>query len=694
MPRLFIVAISYLLASHICFSQQLTSQQEAWLYRIVQKTPILKQNWNDSFHFNTLPFTTEKRGRKRLDYNAISYYQTHNPQSLQIDYDEIKSSSQGLITEATIKLTLWELNEELKKCINQHIDCNKALHEQLTSPLKQYLPKRGSKKRHAQIINIVIHPSLPIFKKIEELNDSNVDGLAQKNLLNTWSQIISDYSFNRSHHFFNILTGGQSLNSTTFLAAGEGSGTAGLLYEWELNPNDSTKTWYGKGIGLFTYQVRNYKDELRLQTHLTKQLKLDKDEDMALHTSLWGLDSSFKPMLIVTDDSVSYHLFAISAKSGLSPDRHLSNGISHVERIEEHRQRNIITPMKEIQSNSLLDKAYKNKQLTEAEITLLESEIDTLRKYEPDNINAIDYKKRLIDAKLSTLSKKEQRINELERSLTNKYKSISNAEKKLMEMEKLLGPSPQEWTKEDDIYTFKNGVTFDPTTQDLVFPARENERVIDVRLVSAGYTLEGKKKDEVQAYITITLAQERAIEPEKSQYTSIDTTLIKHYFPDEFVLTNLQLDSSTIAKTKTFNHYKFTIEQLAISDKLKSHSSNYTNRKREYQLPLTIDAQNRKTLIQFKSAGDTLLINCKAYADPVATRLSVASSQLREHLKVTSSSQSNNKYLIALRAMHALKAILATLDISYSDCSDENTYHNLQLNQKEFEIIFDSIKDK
>ncbi len=692
MPRIIVTGIALLLFCHICHSQKLSHKQERWLYRIVCKTPVLKNNWATYFSFDQTPFTKDNYGTIHIDYDAIEYYQKHNPGSLQIDYTSIQKTSESLMAEAAIKLTLWELNGALKQCIYQHQDCNDSLYRTFVNPISKLLPERLTDKRKARIYNTVIHPSLPIFKKIKHLEEEKLTAETQKQVLNKWSELVADYSFERSQYFFKILTGGQELSQTTFLAAGEGSGTAGLLYEWETNPNDSTKRWYGKGIGLFTYKTRVYKNEIRLQPHVNKQLSIPKHQSIALHTSLWGLDSSLKPILIVTDDTVSYHLFADFLTKGITPDKAMSNGISHNDRIEEYRQQHIVDAMNKIQGNELLNKAYQSKKLIEKELTLLESEIDTLRKNDPDNVEAINYRKRLIDGKLSNMSKKDKRINELEQNIAAQYKEIDKARKKLDKMIQLLGPNPQQWVNEGDIFKFSSGVIFNPATQDLIFPKSDHQRELEIRLVSAGYTLEGSRKDEVQAYVSLTNVKEQKTIPKKIKHLPIDTTLKVYFHPDEFLSNDkLSLSDVMLKKIRQYECIKLMIGKAEIPDSIRSNSSNYTDRSREYLHPRTLNAQNRFAEIQFTSDADTLTISALASADPVPTRLSKATKQLKEDLNINKSSVNNNRYLTALRAISTIKEVLKLLDFKLADLPRENLSINLEISEREFNVIKQSL---
>ncbi|WP_430813602.1 hypothetical protein [Carboxylicivirga sp. RSCT41] len=693
MPQIFLTITLLISCTLTAQAQKLTLQQEIWLYRIVQKTPVLKNNWGSYMSFDKQPFTKDHYGEVSIDYDAIAYYQSYNPQSLEIDYVNIKNSSRGLIAEAAIKLTLWELNEQLKRCIYKKEPCNDSLFTQLQSALKPHIPARLNSKKRMELYTSVMHPSLPIFKKIEQLNQLKVDVEHQKQLLNTWSKTITDYSYKRSQYYFSILSDGQNLTNTTFLAAGEGSGTAGLLYEWELNPQDSTRRWYGKGIGLFTYQTRTRKDELKLRPHISKKMTIPAGKPMALHTSLWGLDSSFKPMLIVSDDTVSYHLFAISNTRNLSPDRLLSDGISHIERIEQHRFQNIEKPLLKIQSNTLLEKAYDSKNLIAGQIEELENEIDTLKKYDPDNREAIEYRLRLIDTRLSSLSKKEQRIKELEQESASDYRAIDNAEKKLQDMVKLLGPSPQQWTQEGNEYKYPSGVKFDPQTQDLIFPPHPKERELEIRLVSAGYSLGGTKKDEVQAYVSITDAVEMIKEPVARQYPVIDTTFLMHFSPDEYQKPiHIHWLDSYLSDLKTFKNIRLETGQLSLPDSLKSTDKKYNNRQREYQQPLTTNARNRAVKLQFLSKDTMLIIRALASTDLVPTRLSKAPASLRNSLKVNKHSNGNNEYLVALRACNALYYALESIGKSSANVDIDEIHHNLQLSNEQMQMIMEATK--
>ncbi len=659
---LFVICIPFTITS-----QELTAKQEAWLYRIVQKTPVLNNSWQEYFIFDTTPFQIVRQGELITNYDAVCYYQQYTPESLQIDYETIKTSSQGLIAEAAIKLTLWELNEELKECIYRPNSCNDTLAAQFKKSLTAILPKIKSKKQD-EAIRTVMHPSLPVFKKIEKLDKLKLDASTQKDLLNKWSSLVADHCQHRSQYFFAILSDGASIENTAFLAAGEGSGTAGLLYEKEINPADSSQLWYGKGIGLFTYQLRTYQSTVRLKEHLSTNIQLPANRRVALHTSLWGLNSSFIPMLIITDDTVSYHLFADYDSKSLSVDAHLGEGISHLDRIEQYRKKNITEPLKELQAdnslNSIFNKELDSKAAIEEEIHQLESEIDTLRKHEPDNVNAINYRMRQIDSKLNILSDKERRIKELNEKLRKENRGIIKAEEQLDEMIKLCGPHPQNWQQQGTNYTFPTGVSFDSQTQDLLFPAQQNERTLQISLLSASYTLGGKQKDEVQAYVSLTNVTTQPTIAEQS-FGQIDTSFTYFFHPDEYHSYNTPVLDSTLIKH--LKQYASIAIHFKASDTHKSEHTRqyrYQNIKREYEQPMTADALKRRATVQLKGIQDTLQITISASTDAVASRLSQSPNYLKQELSVSKTSTTNNSYLEAMRALQTLQTFLNDSQLS------------------------------
>ncbi len=653
----------------------LTPIQRAWLYRIVMKTPVLKNNMEHCFRFDETPFVTSSRpGYIHTNFDAILDFQVNHPESLTVYYDSIKALSPGLISEVTTKLALWELNEELKYCIRNTDSCRERILKSFVIPLGNSLPGKLRQKKRYGAINIVINPSLPIFKKIELLNGVlKSDISSQKKVLNLWRKLVADYSFERSSYYFNILAPDYQLEKSLFLAAGEGSGTAGLLYEGEVDPSDTTNVyWYGKGIGLFSYDVSVHKGKLFPKEQTDGEMKLLSDKPSSLHISLWGLNSSYKPLIVVTVNNKSYHLFARYEGKALSPDGTQGKGLSYIDRINQYKKLKVDKKYEELSDGSplanSLKREYAIKDEVEAKISVLELEIDSLMEEPAASQSAIEMRKRMIDSQLSVLQKKRVRISSLENKLSNEYSAIANAESKVGKMQELLGSNVQSWKREDSLYVFEDSVVFNSKTQDLIFPEEFMGNSASIRLISASYSLLGKSKDEVQLSVNLTNAlpqfQKSKVVPVKQMPDILQTF---YYFPDRFhsfttVPDSVKKQISGMISLVQKENRKVLVTIAPFPDSIVSAVSErvtlYPDREKEFKLPVTTMGRRRKAYVTVGFRNDTLLITAYGMTDEVPTRLSMVDVSVRKKLGVIGSGMKNNRFLAALRAMDAVAIIL------------------------------------
>jgi ribosome-associated translation inhibitor RaiA len=647
--------------------EKLSTEQAAWLYRIVAKTAVLNSNWKDFFGTNTQAFQIIKNGEWQINYDALMQDHLTHPDHLTIFYDSIAQSPPGLIAEASVKLALWELNEHLKKEIT-NAEASNPTHQTFAQSLSRHIPQNIRTKKRNAIIQTVLHPSWPLFKKTDWLEaNSRMKVKEQQTLMNHWHQLVTNHTLDRSRHFFVLLSQGKTLDTGLFQAAGEGSGTAGLLYETEPHPDDSTKTWYGKGIGLFTYEMAIRRDQLQPKIQTKGVMQVTDTKSKSLHLCLWGLDSGFKPLIVITRNNKSYHLFAHSKHKSISPHSEPGKSISHIDRINQYRAAKIDEPLRELNEEGSLQSILQREQAIKAEVETkletLEAEIDTMIKYNAPS--GIEARKRKIEANLSILQNKNARIAELERKLSDEYASIAKAEKKLEEMTSLLGPNPQKWHREGGLFNYEDGTFFDTQSQDLIFPEDTLASPIHVRLVSASYTLLGTNRDEVQLCALLTNAPE---------YTTKTTTLVNipskteevelsfSYYPDEFISFSTIPDSlqTKVGELLQKPASVVTIEIGPLPDSsLQSHSkiSSYPNWEREFKQPLTAFGQQRKARLHLSWTNDTLTILALGSADVVPSRLSKLSNKQRQSLGINGTSHLNNTYLAALRALCILEEI-------------------------------------
>lgn len=660
MHQSIIVTVLFFSFSLVIGQSKLNPEQSAWLYRITQKTPVLQRNWNTFITFDKTPFTRSNINGTVIDYDAIEYYQSHNAEELNIDWSALATSSPGLIAEASTLLALYELNQLLLKVV-QHGATEDSTYLALSKKLKVYLPAKT--KKAIQITQTVVHPSLPLKIKTGQLDKFRLNAEEQKKLLNGWRTILNNYLQQRSQHFFTQLSSNGAYYEMLLLAAGEGSGTAGLLYEQEKHPDGDNKRWYGKGIGLFTYEMRVRNNEVLPRENTQSQVKNLKAKQNSLHLSLWGLNSSFKPLVVVTVDNKSYHLFSDFKSKELSPDPRQSTGISFIDRIEQNRQKLIAEPLNEIQGegslSSILEKENASKAKIEAKLTQLEGEIDSLQQLVPVSENAINYRRKSINSLLSSLSDKTERIARLEKKLSEVYRNIDRAETTIANMTKQLGPNPQTWTEVAGRYTFADGVIFDKNSQDLIFENGTSEKKsIKIHLLSASYNLKGAQRDEVQLLVNSTSAPkaQKVAQAEGTKFMN-DTIIQNSYFyPDAFTLNELSYASfSLICAFPDTLPYSIQLKSKPIK-LLADNPITYADLKRERQVPITEMGKQRYALFECIRTQDEVQLIITSSCDPVPTRLSQLPESLRQKLNITESSVSNNHYLSVLRGLYILHA--------------------------------------
>ncbi|MBS2101010.1 hypothetical protein [Carboxylicivirga linearis] len=660
MRRLILLVTLHLIFFSIN-AQSFTAQQKAYLYHIVQKTPVLNRNLQSCFIFDKEPFRQTSKYKSYIDYNAIEYYQINNPDSLLIKWKNISKAAPGLIAEASTLLAIYELNEQLKAIVNTK-NTSDSLYLILKKALQNKLPAKIKEKKKDKVLFVVIHPSLPLKIKLQQLNNLKLKAKEQERIMNQWRVNINQIISNRSKDFFHRINPHKQYNHLLMPAAGEGSGTAGLLYEAEPHPEEIDKPWYGKAIGLFTYELRSHNDEVKPKDMRSGIIQLSKEDGKAFHFSLWGLNSSFKPLVVVTSNNKSYHLFSDFHSMELSPDPSQGEGISFIDRINQTREKLIDEPMKKIQAESslltILDKEYQTKQEIETKLETLGLEIDSLKELTPLPEAAINYRRNLIESNLTNLTNKEKRIKNLEDKLTAEYKKLDNARLKVEKMEASLGPNPQNWTKKDDIYTYSDGVWFNSRTQDLVFPDSIKTQEVKIDLLSASYSLQGEQRDEVQLLVNNVTAPN--IESKEVNITKNDTLLFTHYFhPDEFTI---EPDDSLNIQWDSLNTVMVQLKVQPLI--LKSDSpKRYKNRKREHSLPTTHLGEQRFAKAEIIINGDTAVVTIKSSTDPVPTQLSALPIHIKQELNIQKSSVANNNYLSALRGFSLLKALNVAVSV-------------------------------
>ncbi len=676
-------------------SQNFNTQQKFWLYKIVYKTPSLKRNWSDFITYQGAFPTREvkivKGGILNIqhlpDWDLIKKQILQNPDLLTIKFDEISKSSPGLIADASVKLTLWELYSILADGLSEEIPFSS--HETAVyfkNKMVTTLPsvmKKGTdvKEKYLPVLYDILNPSLPVYQKSASLSKvKKVSIQSHKKVLDKWHQLVRKYVEDQSDKYFNILAQRSIYFKGQLLAAGEGSGSSGLLREFENKDGGGINTGTGKGIGLFTYDMLIKKEKLVPQFETTTNTGALKNEPTLIHLSLWGIDSNKKPLIVIENKDNSYLLFADYTSNEICPDPNASMGISYMDRIEEFEYEKIEKPLIELNKNNgllaIFDRENRTKDQIAAKIKSLELEIDSINKLEEINETAISTRKSKIDINLKNLTNKESKLSDLQRKISGVYQNTDRSEKKLDKMKSALGKNVQPWTKQDSIYTFADGTQFNYHTQDLIIYTDSFSEPIKISLLAASFSLESERKDEVQLYINSTGGVKgKRLNEGIADINKSDTLLTKTFYfetdvfelhtsftsQEKAIISGLTNADNKPSKTLTLNLLANGVDTVIHSNIQKDKQSYQTkNRLENYKRARRVD-------IEIIETSNAYQVNITGFADAGNTRLSKLPKTTRlQFANQAHRIQSLNPYLSSLRVLSAASELENILNLDLS----------------------------
>ena len=325
------------------FSQgkgKLSPEEQAYLFHIVRKSPILEKNIGRYLEYRG-PNITFASGE--TNYDSIESILINNPEYLFIRTSEIAKSPKGLIAETANKMALWELNKILlaKRLEDENeIAIYGTKIQQFETILVKVLPPRATKEDtkglqpHKKIYNL-LDPSMNF-----EDRRSMIEGyhfLNQSDQLNTLEAIniaINKYVEKRTYTFYKALGGESEMFSNILVAVGDGSNTSGLLEEREKDENGRWNRGLPKAVGLFPYQIEMILNEKRNTSIEPKRFTSNKfklvgnNKITNLHFDVWGYNSKKQTTVVIEKNGLSYHLFGSGQTRFLSPDSTFSDGIT------------------------------------------------------------------------------------------------------------------------------------------------------------------------------------------------------------------------------------------------------------------------------------------------------------------------------------------------------------------------------
>lgn len=678
-------------------SQQFKPQQKAWLYRIVSKTPCLKRNWDNYFTYKggiteSTQVSYVKNGRT-LSYHislwdSIEQDIISHPHLLEVNWEKVSKSSPGLIADAAVKLAMWELYSNVKQ---GYVDVPafgvnktaKHIHQEMVKSLPKAMRGNGVvKEKYLPVFYKLINPSLNIGRKQKAFLDIKKVSLSeQERVFAKWHKLVNGYVNEKSEFYFSQLLGKQVYFSGHLLAAGDGSGSSGLLYEWESGEEGAEiNTGTGKGIGLFTYEMRLRKEQLVPLYKTKTKIKTLKNEPTLLHFTLWGMDWDKKPLVVVKKGDKSYLLYG---SVEFSPDHQWKKGVSYVDRMADFKNRKIDFVVSELNKDGGLLAVYERERVLRDKIQVLidvcNLEIDSLKEIENPSETAIKQRLYRNETNLSNLSDKERRLSDVQKKISVEYKKIDRAQKELGKMRDELGEFVQKWEKVDSLYLFEDGSQFNMLTQDLIlFNDSNNTESIQIKLLPATYSIYSDTKDEVQLYVNATGGVNeylKANEKTKESIVKFDTLVNKscYFNPDEFSLSSFFTveELKMITGLNKLLHSKNKLLKLnLVAHGVDSVNHPYISKDRENYI-LKKDNVNytkaRRVDIKIIETEKHILVYIAGFADAGRTRLSKLPEAIKHSVvELNNKKQSLNPALSALRVQAVVKQIEKLLDVHFS----------------------------
>ena len=561
----FLPLLISLLTTISLFSQgsgKLTSEEQAYLFHIVRKSPILEKNIGRYLEYKG-PIITFASGE--TNYDSIESILINNPEFLYIRTSEIAKSPKGLIAETANKMALWELNKILlAKRLEDETEM--AIYgtkiEQFESILVKVLPPRATKEDekglhpHKKIYNL-LDPSMNFEDRLSMIEGYHF--LNQSDQLNTLIAIniaINKYVEKRTYTFYRALGGESEMFSNILVAVGDGSNTSGLLEEREKDENGRWNRGLPKAVGLFPYQIEMIMNDKKNTSIEPKRFASNKfnlvgnNKITNLHFDVWGYNSKKQTTVVIEKNGLSYHLFGSGQTRFLSPDSTFSDGITF---------QTIINELKNVKIKTLHDRIYgkrgfdywighyeKKKEDAAKEIKKLEIEYNEfgftsiktknkmsnkgkkeLKELRAKNPNGAIDPGKTANIKPKTDSQKDKRsivqdrliaeneaykyylksIKDLKYEKANAEKIMAEYQLKLNYYNNLIGTRWAKYTYNDGVYTFEDSTLFDMKTQEFQFKESEDTTSFEVRLLSIPYSSLSQDADEVMMHMHLTDAE-------------------------------------------------------------------------------------------------------------------------------------------------------------------------------------------
>ncbi len=695
------------------FSQKmmLSSEERAYLYHVVEKSPTLERNIGDLLNYSGdtvyFKFKENRKLDSIVDFDSIEQKIIYEPSLLNINSYEFENVENGLIAELASKLALQSLYRELKRKDEIKIEgISNQVYLLFLKKLTDELPSKAIRSRNnknepiPKVIEL-LDPNLSFFERANQLKElDNFKLVEQQKIMNAIFKATQLYIQEKGKEYYKKI-GGQGEFYNYLQAVGDGSSTSGLLAERELIREGKKAIGKPKGIGLFTYEtsfktLKKNKQVLSPKQSVQNEFKGIEKDLTNIHFGMWGFNKKLQTTVIIRNKDSVYLLYASKINKELTPDTTFGAG-STIHGITYKLEEKSIPELDEAINGKTglkfkLEEAKKAKDLNLLKIKQTEYELKSgsqknhkLKKKNKivtrENGGAMVANTRgeikRLQNKLANLINRQSQIEKIlataEADLKEEEARMQRFRARLAELKSFTDGKQLTYNRFGYLYTFEDGCTFNSYTQNFKIPKDLNIKDFSVRLVTIGPNAMSERVDEIQLLTTVTRGIPEDIIPRTFDLSfndvfKTDQYILKDFYIDEterFELSKLLYQSLNLKKSIQFNINGNGVGKLEKGEIIPSNEKELeaypgeTKEERELAKQTKTFKELRSTSLNMLETEEHIVLRIESFTDPVKSNFSkrnITVQPLKEKYKI-----SENQLLSAFRSYTVLEKFYGEL---------------------------------
>lgn len=506
----------------------LSGKEKAFFYHQSRRVEILKPELFHLFEFtDSIPYINDTLP----DYGYVERQIVQHPSYLKLHTDQMSRKPDGLVNDLAVRYALWELDQILQYR-NSTAEEDKPLKEKLKVFEKYVLeeaPQSAVRTLNngdyvlAKTLQGYYAPSLTVADKMAAIVNAGYEQIDQMLILNAIMSAQEKYVAIRTGEIFKLLGGHPQNNGNHISAVGDGGNWAEII--------GGFNTPYTVGLpdekGLFKFTIEEVFDKEKEENNLEvkaiewKQMNMDSDRETVVHVDVFGYHPERQTTVAIQKGGNSYVLYGKNEHRLVSPDSSYGEGTTYwrlMYRLEHYYIANLKEDLYGKRGYEYQIDLYEKKiEKTKLQIKKTEFRLDELRHtpegkpkikkkkikkkdlgrsdqdgsgHPTSKLSKLDKKKNIEQARLVQLNNlldgQKTILQKLKEDMEKAYINLVKYEAKLDLMRKNIGYIIMEYEQEGDLYTFKDGATFNYKTQDFVFPPDRSESTFQIIHISFG----------------------------------------------------------------------------------------------------------------------------------------------------------------------------------------------------------------